>query len=61
MREDRSKIAAFLEETLRMESPVKSHFRMARTTTTVGDVKVAAGTTVMVLAGCVQSRRAEVR
>jgi cytochrome P450 len=51
LREDRSKIAAFLEETLRMESPVKSHFRMARTTTTVGDVKVPAGTTVMVLPG----------
>jgi cytochrome P450 len=51
LRDDRSKIAAFLEETLRMESPVKSHFRMARTTTTVGDVKVPAGTTVMVLPG----------
>jgi len=51
LREDRSKIAAFLEETLRIESPVKSHFRMARTTTTVGDVKVPAGTTVMVLPG----------
>ena len=51
LREDRSKIPAFLEETLRMESPVKSHFRMARTTTTVGDVKVPAGTTVMVLPG----------
>jgi cytochrome P450 len=51
LREDRGKIAAFLEETLRMESPVKSHFRMARTTTTVGDVKVPAGTTVMVLPG----------
>jgi cytochrome P450 len=51
MREDRSKIAAFLEETLRMESPVKSHFRMARTTTTVGDVEVPAGATVMVLPG----------
>jgi cytochrome P450 len=51
LREDRAKIAAFLEETLRMESPVKSHFRMARTTTTVGDVKVPAGTTVMVLPG----------
>ncbi len=34
LREDRSKIPAFLEETLRLESPVKSHFRMARTTTT---------------------------
>jgi cytochrome P450 len=51
LREDRSKIGAFLEETLRMESPVKSHFRMARTTTTVGDVKVPAGATVMVLPG----------
>lgn len=51
LREDRDKIGAFLEETLRMESPVKSHFRMARTTTTVGDVKVPAGATVMVLPG----------
>jgi cytochrome P450 len=51
LREDRSTIPAFLEETLRMESPVKSHFRMARTTTTVGDVKVPAGSTVMVLPG----------
>ena len=51
LREDRSKISAFLEETLRMESPVKSHFRMARTTTTVGGVKVPAGTTVMLLPG----------
>jgi cytochrome P450 len=51
LREDRSKIPAFLEETLRVESPVKSHFRMARTTTTVGDVKVPAGATVMLLPG----------
>lgn len=51
LRDDRSKIPAFLEETLRMESPVKAHFRMARTTTSVGDVKVAAGTTVMLLPG----------
>ncbi|TDO11704.1 cytochrome P450 [Mycobacterium sp. BK086] len=51
LREDRSKIPAFLEETLRMESPVKAHFRMARTTTTIGDVTVPAGTTVMMLPG----------
>ncbi|BBY43273.1 cytochrome P450 [Mycolicibacterium celeriflavum] len=51
LRDDRSKIPAFLEETLRMESPVKSHFRMARTTTKVGDVEVPAGTTVMLLPG----------
>ena len=51
LRSDRSKIPAFLEETLRMESPVKSHFRMASTTTTIGDVTVPAGSTVMVLPG----------
>ncbi|KUI26881.1 cytochrome P450 [Mycobacterium sp. GA-2829] len=51
LRADRSRIPAFLEETLRMESPVKSHFRMARTSTTIGDVPVPAGTTVMLLPG----------
>jgi cytochrome P450 len=51
LRDDRSKIPPFLEETLRMESPVKAHFRMARTSTTVGEVKVPAGTTVMLLPG----------
>jgi cytochrome P450 len=51
LRDDRSKIPAFLEETLRMESPVKAHFRMARTSTTIGDVKVPAGTIVMLLPG----------
>jgi cytochrome P450 len=34
-----------------MESPVKAHFRMARTTTNIGEVKVPAGTTVMLLPG----------
>jgi cytochrome P450 len=51
LREDRSRITTFVEETLRMESPVKCHFRMARTSTTVGDMKIAAGTTVMLLPG----------
>lgn len=51
LRDDRSKIPAFLEETLRMESPVKAHFRMARTTTKIGEVEVPAGTTVMLLPG----------
>ena len=49
--DDRSTIPAFLEETLRMESPVKSHFRMARTTTKIGEVEVPAGTIVMLLPG----------
>ena len=34
-----------------MESPVKSHFRMARTSTTIGEAEVPAGTTVMLLPG----------
>jgi cytochrome P450 len=51
LREDHGRIPAFLEETLRMESPVKSHFRLARQTTTVGDVPIAAGTTMMLLPG----------
>ncbi len=51
LREDRGRIPVFLEETLRMESPVKAHFRIARTSTTVGGVEVPAGTTVMLLPG----------
>lgn len=51
LRGDRSRIPAFLEETLRIESPVKAHFRMARTSTTIGGVEVPAGTTVMLLPG----------
>jgi len=51
LRADRSLIPAFLEESLRLESPVKSHFRLAKKATTVGDQPVEAGTTVMLLPG----------
>jgi cytochrome P450 len=51
LREDRSRITTFVEETLRTESPVKCHFRMARTSTSIGDVKIPAGSTVMLLPG----------
>lgn len=51
LREDRSRIPNFVEETLRMESPVKCHFRMARTTTSIGDAEIPAGSTVMLLPG----------
>jgi cytochrome P450 len=51
LRDNRAQIPAFLEECLRMESPVKSHFRLARTTTTIGDVEVPAGTILMMLPG----------
>ena len=51
LREDRSKIPTFVEETLRMESPVKCHFRLARTSTSIGEIEVPAGSTVMLLPG----------
>jgi cytochrome P450 len=51
LREDRGRILNFVEETLRIESPVKGDFRLARVSTTVGGVAIPAGTTVMVLNG----------
>jgi cytochrome P450 len=51
LREDRSLIPVFIEECLRMDSPVKSVFRLARKTTTLGETPVPAGTTVMVSPG----------
>ena len=51
LRDDRSLIPIFIEECLRMDSPVKSVFRMARKSTKLGDADVRAGTTVMVSPG----------
>jgi cytochrome P450 len=51
LRRDRSLIPAFIEEMLRLESPVKSNFRLARRTTTVGDLPVSAGENVMLMVG----------
>lgn len=51
LRDERTRIPTFLEECLRTESPVKSHFRLARTTTTLGDADIPAGTIVMLLPG----------
>jgi cytochrome P450 len=51
LREDRGRIANFVEETLRIESPVKGDFRLSRVPTTIGGVPIPAGTTVMVLNG----------
>ena len=50
-RADRSLIPGFIEESLRMESPVKSDSRLARKATRIGGVDIAAGTVVMVLPG----------
>jgi cytochrome P450 len=51
LRADSDKIPIFLEEVLRVESPVKTDFRLARRTTSIGGVEVAAGTPVMLLNG----------
>jgi cytochrome P450 len=51
LRDDASLIPSFLEETLRMESPIKSHFRLASKTTTVAGVPIPAGRTIMLLLG----------
>jgi len=51
LRDERALIPTFVEEMLRLESPIKAYFRLARRTTTLGGVRVPAGTTVMILAG----------
>jgi cytochrome P450 len=51
LRADRELIPNFLEEVLRVESPVKADFRLARRDTSIGGVDVAAGTPVMLLNG----------
>ena len=53
LRHDRSRIPVFVEEALRMDAPVKSQFRLAKKNTTVGDMEVPAGTTLMVCPGAV--------
>jgi cytochrome P450 len=51
LRDDRDLILPFVEEVLRLESPIQGEFRLARVPATVGGVDLPAGTTVMVLNG----------
>src|SRR5215207_814654 len=51
LREDRSLLPNFIEECLRIESPVKGDFRLSRVPTTVGNQSLGAGCTVMVING----------
>ena len=51
LRAHRERIPNFIEEALRIESPVKADFRLARRATTVAGVEIAAGTPVMLLNG----------
>jgi cytochrome P450 len=51
LRGNRELIPNFLEEMLRVESPIKVHFRMARHSTTLGGVAIPAGMSVMLVNG----------
>ena len=51
LRNEHDRIPNFVEETLRMDSPVKGDFRLSRVPASVGGVDIPAGTTVMVLNG----------
>ena len=51
VREHPEHIPNFIEECLRIDSPVKGDFRLARVTTELAGVKIPAGTTVMVVNG----------
>lgn len=51
LRADRSLIGSFIEEALRMQSPTKVDFRLARKTTTLGGVHIPAGTVIMLCLG----------
>ena len=51
LRADKEAIPGFLEEVLRLESPVKTDFRLAKRTTAIAGVEVKAGTPVMLLNG----------
>lgn len=51
LRADRSLIGNFIEESLRIESPTKVDFRLARKTTSLGGVDIKAGTVLMLCLG----------
>lgn len=48
LRQDRSLIAPFLEEVLRLEGSTKATFRLAKRNTRIGDMDIPAGTRVMI-------------
>jgi len=48
LRDERDRIPSFIEEMVRLESPIQGEFRFSRVATTVGGVDIPAGTTVMV-------------
>jgi len=51
LRDQRDRVPNYVEEALRIESPVKGDFRLSRVPVTIGGVEIPAGTTVMVVNG----------
>ena len=51
VREDRARIPNFIEETLRLESPLRAQFRMARVPTELAGVEIPAGGSIMLIPG----------
>lgn len=51
LRAHRELVGPFIEEALRMQSPTKVDFRLARKTTTLGGVRIPAGTVLMLCLG----------
>jgi cytochrome P450 len=51
VRQDRELVPLFVEETLRLESPTKVTFRLARRRAQIGGVDIPAGTTLMIMPG----------
>ena len=51
LRDDPSLVPVFIEETLRLESPVKTEFRLARRSTALAGVDIPAGTILMISPG----------
>lgn len=51
LRSNPDAVNGFIEEALRIESPVKADFRLSRRATTIGGVAISAGTPVMLLNG----------
>jgi cytochrome P450 family 150 subfamily A5 len=51
LRDDRDAIPRFIEECVRIESPLQGQFRLARVPTSIGGVDIPAGTSVFVMPG----------
>jgi cytochrome P450 len=51
LRDQRDLVPAYVEEMLRLETPIQSNFRLARVPTTLGGIDLPAGTHLMVIPG----------